>query len=132
MAENITEEFIDALEKLETGDDIDTIAGLFADNCEVGNVTLSKTLHGTEGAKEFWTHYKSTLGDVRSVFKNKIVSDGTSALEWTTEGETESGEHHINYEGVSILETEGGKITRFFAYFNPNKLGNQITEAQHG
>ncbi len=132
MAEDITEKFIYALEKLETGDDIDTIASLFADECIVGNVTLSKTLHGAEGAKEFWTHYKATLGDVRSVFKNKIISDGRSALEWTTEGTGDNGEHPINYEGVSILETEDGKITRFFAYFNPNKLGNQISEAHHG
>lgn len=128
MAEEITEKFIDALTKLESGEDVDTIASLFADGCEVGNVTLSKTLHGTDGAREFWTHYKSTLGDVRSVFKNKIVSGNASALEWTTEG----GENHVSYEGVSILETDGEKITRFFAYFNPNKLGEQLSEAHHG
>jgi hypothetical protein len=30
---------------------------------------------------------------------------------------------------VSILETDGDKITRFHAYFNPNKLGKQIVAA---
>jgi len=131
MAEDLTQTFIEALETLESGGDVETICNLFSERCEIGNVTLSKTLTGKDGAREFWTNYKATLGDVRSVFKNKIVADGTSALEWTTEGQNEDS-REISYEGVSILETDGSQITRFFAYFNPNKLGNQVSEAAHG
>lgn len=133
MAQQLAEKFIEALRKVESGENVDSIVGLFSDSCEIGNVTLSKTLHGTDGAKEFWTHYKNTLGDVRSEFKNKVYADGTAALEWTTEGETADG-HHISYDGVSILESEDGKITRLFAYFDPGKLGKQIggEQAAHG
>ena len=127
MAENISEKFIGALRDLEENRNVDKIVELFADACEVGNVTLTENLNGTDGAREFWTNYRKTFKDVSSKFKNKLTANGTAALEWTTVGTSESG-HEISYEGVSILETDGGKISRFYAYFNPGKLGHQIME----
>lgn len=129
MADELTERFINALEKLETDGDLETIAGLFDANCEIGNVTLSETFRGPDAARKFWTNYHETLGRVRSKFRNKIVNDKTTALEWRTEGS--ANDHEINYEGVSILETNGEKITRFFAYFDPGKLGRQM-EVRNG
>lgn len=126
MSKELADRFIGALEKIESGGDVEEMAGLFADECEIGNVTLSETLHGRDGVEEFWTHYKKTLGDVRSDFRNKIVTDGTMALEWTTKGGKDGD---VEYDGVSILETDGDKITRFFAYFNPAKLGTQLSHA---
>lgn len=125
MSKELADKFIRALENVESGGDVEEMAGLFADECAIGNVTLSETLRGRNGVKEFWTHYKRTLREVKSKFRNKIVSDGTIALEWTTEGEENT---EVGYEGVSILETDGGKITRFFAYFNPAKLGTQLSQ----
>ncbi len=131
MAENTAKNFIDALGKLEAERDLETIVGLFSDDCEIGNVvTEDKNI----GAKEFWTSYRESFGEVRSTFKNEIITDSTAALEWTTSGTTGSG-HEFEYEGVSVLEIDGDKITRFHAYFDPNKLGKQIvaddkTEAQ--
>ena len=129
MPEKITEKFIEALEKLEETKDVETIVSLFSEDCEVGNVTLTEKLSGSEGAKQFWTNYRQTFDEIKSTFKNIIITDGTAALEWTSEGTGSSGSK-INYEGVSVLEIENGKITRFFAYFNPAKLGHQIEEAK--
>lgn len=129
MSEKITEKFIDALGKLEETEDVETIVSLFGENCEVGNVTLTKSLSGSEGAKEFWTNYRKTFDEIKSTFSNIIITDGVTALEWTSEGTGSSG-NEINYEGVSILEIEGDKIIRFFAYFNPAKLGHQIEAAK--
>ncbi len=123
----IEEKFIDALRKLEADENVDAIVGLFADDCEVGNVATHKNMRGMEGAREFWENYRKTFGDIKSTFKNKIVSDGTAALEWTSEGTSVNGSK-IDYEGVSILESDGDKIQRFFAYFNPGKLGREIEE----
>ncbi len=127
MAHELSEKFIDALHSLEATEDVEKIASLFADDCKIGNVTLTETMNGVDGAREFWTNYRKTFGKVKSEFKNKIISDKVSALEWTTVGSSCEG-HEINYEGVSILEFDGDKITRFFAYFNPAKLGQQITQ----
>ncbi len=131
MAENTAKQFIDALHKLESERDLETIVNLFSEDCEIGNVvTDDKNI----GVKEFWTSYRESFGEVESSFRNEIFTDKTAALEWTTKG-TNSDGHEFQYDGVSILETDGDKITRFHAYFNPNKLGKQIvaeekTEAQ--
>lgn len=122
MAENTAKQFIDALHKLESDRDLETICGLFSEDCDIGNVVTD----GKEiGVKEFWTSYRESFGEVESVFRNEIFTDDVTALEWTTSG-TNSDGHEFEYDGVSILETEGDQITRFHAYFNPNKLGKQI------
>ena len=122
MAENTAKQFIDALHKLERDRDLETIVGLFSEDCEIGNVvTENKDI----GVKEFWTSYRESFGEVESTFRNEIFTDVATALEWTTSGTNGEG-HEFEYEGVSILEIEGDKITRFHAYFDPNKLGKQI------
>ena len=127
MSEQKAEQFIAALRELEENENVDTIAALYGENSEIGNSTLTEPMHGTDGAREFWTSYRKTFGKVGSEFKNKIHSEKSSALEWTTTGtNAEGGE--IVYDGVSILEFDGGVISRFHAYFNPSELGKQITE----
>lgn len=127
MSEKIADKFIDALSQLESAENADSIASLFADGSEIGNSTLTESFKGTDGAREFWTNYRKTFGEVKSEFKNKIISDNVSALEWTTTGTSAAG-NEINYSGVSIIEADGNKIKRFFAYFNPSDLGHQIIE----
>ncbi len=130
MAENTAKKFIEALRKLESDRDLETICDLFSEDAQVGNVvTDDKNI----GAEEFWKNYRDNFDTVKSTFHNEIITDETAALEWTTTGTTGEG-HEFNYDGVSILEIKDDKITRFHAYFNPNKLGKQIadekTEAQ--
>lgn len=129
MSENIAEKFIEALGELESSENADNIASLFADDSEIGNSTLTESFKGSDGAKEFWTNYRKTFGEVKSEFKNKIISDNVSALEWTTTGTSADG-NEINYSGVSVIEAESDKITRFFAYFNPSDLGHQIIDGE--
>lgn len=122
MAENTAKNFIEALRKLEADRDLDTICSLFSADSEVGNiVTGDKNV----GAREFWTAYRDSFDQVESTFRNEIITDQTAALEWKTAGTSSEG-HEFEYEGVSILEIEADKITRFHAYFDPNKLGKQI------
>lgn len=122
---NTAKQFIDALGKLESDRDVETICNLFSEDCEIGNVvTEDKDI----GAREFWTGYRENFNEVKSTFRNEIITDGSTALEWTTTG-TNSDGHEFEYDGVSILEIEEDKITRFHAYFDPNKLGKQIVAA---
>ena len=122
MAKELAKQFIDALHKLEADRDLETIVGLFSEDCEIGNVvTEDKDI----GVKEFWTSYRESFGEVESTFRNEIITDDVTALEWTTSGTSGEG-HEFKYDGVSILEIEADKITRFHAYFDPNKLGKQI------
>ncbi|HZG51869.1 MAG TPA: nuclear transport factor 2 family protein [Pyrinomonadaceae bacterium] len=128
MAANIAEQFIEALRGLEENRDLEALVALHAESSEVGNVNAPEKFTGQAGAREFWTKYRDTFGEVRSTFRNRVVNDTCAALEWTTEGTTAGGAP-FNYEGVSILEIEGDRITRFRAYFDPEALGRQIERA---
>ena len=126
MAHQIAEKFIEALRNLEQNRDVEQISALYADNAEINNAVTVDSPTKLD-PKRFWTSYRETFGEMESVFRNKIYGENTAVLEWSTVGTNTDGSE-IAYEGVSILETDGDKIIRFFAYFNPNKLGRQITE----
>lgn len=127
MSAQVAEQFIEALRALEESRDLEKIVGIYAEDCEVGNIISPEKFHGHNGAREFWTKYRDTFGEVRSEFRNRIITDTRAALEWTTSGTTTNGAP-INYDGVSLLEIEGDRITRFRAYFNAGSLGQQIVQ----
>lgn len=123
-----TEQFIAALAALERDRDIDTIAGLFGGESEIGNLVSPRSFSGVDGARDFWQAYRATFGEVQSEFRNIIVGDGRAALEWTTSGTSTQGAT-ITYTGVSILEFADGQISRFWAYFDPGDLGRQMEQS---
>jgi ketosteroid isomerase-like protein len=133
MSEYLVGKFIEALGRLEAERDLEAITALFADESEVGNVTSPEKFHGREGAREFWgAKYRDTFGEVKSSFRNIFANETVATLEWTTVGTSADGSP-VNYDGVSILEINGDKITRFRAYFDAGDLGRQIlhrTQAQ--
>ena len=131
MSKGITENFVRALRELENNGDVEVMVPLFAETSEIGNTALKETLKGIEGVREFWTNYRGTFAELESNFRNRIAAEGGSALEWETTGRSADGEE-IRYQGVSVLEHDGGKITRFFAYFDPADLGKQITGDKDG
>jgi ketosteroid isomerase-like protein len=135
MSEQVANKFVEALGRLEAGRDLKGIVGLFAEDCEVGNVVSPDKFHGREGARDFWgAKYRDTFGEVRSTFRNVFAAEGRAALEWTTEGTANDGTP-VKYDGVSILEIEGEEVKRFCAYFDAGSLGRQLTgkgQAQGG
>lgn len=124
MASDTAKKFIDALHKLETDRDLETIVGLFDESAEVGNVVTEKR---DMNPREFWQSYRDNFGEIKSTFRNEIITEKTAALEWTSEGTSSDG-NKFKYDGVSILEINGEKISRFQAYFDPNNLGRQIVD----
>ncbi|HEX8337438.1 MAG TPA: nuclear transport factor 2 family protein [Pyrinomonadaceae bacterium] len=132
MSEQIAKRFIEALGRLEAGRDPEEMVRLFAADAEVGNVVSPEKFRGPEGAREFWgANYRDTFGEVRSTFRNVFVAGDRAALEWTTEGTAQDGTL-VRYDGVSIIETDGERITRFCAYFDAGALGRQLTGRAHG
>lgn len=131
MSEQIAKRFVEALGRLEAEGDLETITGLFADDCEIGNVVSPEKFKGVDGAREFWgAKYRDTFGGVRSTFRNVFAAANRAALEWTTGGTANDGTP-IRYDGVCILETDGEKITRFCAYFDAGRLGRQLVGKAH-
>ena len=127
MAMERAQRFVDALAKLEADGDMEPLLSLFSDDAQVSNVASHRTFSGREGARQFWREYKGTLGQVRSTFRNLIESNDRVALEWETQGTAHNGAA-ISYEGVSIIEWDGDRIRRFYAYFDPHALGLELRE----
>ena len=126
MAKEVADDFVEALRKLEEDRDVEPLVEMHADDCEVGNVSVSETFRSHEGLREFWTGYRKTFGEMKSTFRNVFATEEGAALEWTTEG-TSNG-NSVSYAGVSILEIEGGKVRRFMAYFDTPGLTSQVVD----
>jgi ketosteroid isomerase-like protein len=126
MSKEVADGFVEALRELEENRDVEALVEIHTEDCEVGNVSVPQTFRGHDGLREFWTEYRKTFGEMKSTFRNVFATEEGAALEWTTEG-TSNGED-VSYDGVSILEVEGGKIRRFMAYFDTRALTPQIVD----
>ncbi len=126
MSKEIADDFIEALRKLEEDREVEALVEIHTEDCEVGNVSVPETFKGHDGLREFWTEYRKTFGEMRSTFRNVFATGEGAALEWTTEG-TSNGDA-VSYDGVSILEIEGGKVGRFMAYFDTRRLTRQVVD----
>ena len=125
MSAETVRRFMDGLTMLERERDVEALVAVFAEGADVGNVVSPRAFAGREGARDFWTTYRGSFGEVESSFRNVIAEDGRAALEWTTRGTSPEGKP-VEYDGVSILEFAGDAVTRFRAYFNPEALGQQM------
>lgn len=116
---DIAQRFIDALHTLEAGRDPEPLAGLYAEDAIAGDTATTKTA----GAREFWSGYRDTFDEIRSDFRNVVPGDDAVALEWVSTGRL-SGGSEVEYEGVTLLELDEGRITRSTAYFDPRAITN--------
>ena len=127
MSNQVADKFVEGLHKLEESRDVEALAGLYTDEAEVGNVVAPEKFHGQDGARDFWTKYRGTFGEVHSEFRNIFATEDRAALEWHTTGTSTNGDP-VDYEGVTLLEIQGDKVTRSRAYFNAGALGRQIVK----
>ena len=118
---NVTRKFMDALDTLERYGEVEYLASLFSEQCDVGNAVSPNAFIGHAGAREYWSTYRAWFRDVGSSFHTVIAQDSCSAIEWSSTGTSIRG-HVVQYEGVSILEFHHDRIQRFRAYFNPEAL----------
>lgn len=125
MTSNVTRHFQEALADLERNRDPEPLIALFGEDATLGNTASHAPLTGRDGARQFWTSYRSSFGEMESRFRSVIKADSQCALEWTTRGTTVDGAP-IEYEGVSVMEYDGDRIVRFHAYFDPSALGAQM------
>jgi ketosteroid isomerase-like protein len=127
MSKEVADRFVEALWSLEEDRDVEKLVEIHTEDCAVGNVSVPRTFEGHDGLREFWTNYRETFGEMKSEFRNVFADgEGHAALEWTTTG-TSNGDE-VRYDGVSILEIEGDKVSRFMAYFDSRRLSEQVVD----
>jgi ketosteroid isomerase-like protein len=127
MAMERAQRFVDALARLEESGDLEALVELFSDDAQVSNVASRRTVYGKDGARQFWREYKGMLRQVKSTFRNMIEAGDRVALEWESSGTAHNGAA-VDYEGVSIIEWDGESISRFYAYFDPRVLGQELSQ----
>jgi ketosteroid isomerase-like protein len=125
MSKEVADRFVEALHKLEEDRAVEALVEIHTDDCDVGNVAVPWTFSGHDGLREVWTSYRDTFGEMRSEFRNVFADEvGHAALEWNTSGDTNGND--VSYDGVSLLEMEDGKVSRFRAYFDPRTINEQV------
>ena len=125
LSREVADKFVEALRRLEEDRDIEALVKVHTEDCDVGNVAVPRTFLGHEGLRKFWTSYRDTFGEIKSEFRNVFADDaGHAALEWNTSGDANGKD--VSYDGVSLLEIEDGRVSRFRAYFDPRTVSEQV------
>lgn len=129
MPTDIAQRFIDALHELESGGDAGPLSALYAPDAVSGNTATTRTFDGPDGAREFWSAYRETFGEIRSDFRTVVEGDDGVALEWVSTGTLAAGGEPLTYQGVTLLRTDDGLVTRSTAYFDPRALTAELPAA---
>jgi ketosteroid isomerase-like protein len=124
MTQEVAYRFIEALNALEQDGEIDPIVATFSEYCEIGTPVNPHKLHGRAQAREFWSNYRTAHRRIHSRFRNIVIGENSIALEWTARGTHRSG-REFQYDGVSMLEIAGSRITHFRTYFDSRAVQEQ-------
>ncbi|MFA9477001.1 nuclear transport factor 2 family protein [Phycisphaerales bacterium AB-hyl4] len=117
MADELTQRFIDALHSVEQQQDMETMTSLFSEDAELINAARNFKPQGQEGARQFWQQYRSAFDTIYSEFTSVKEGDGFAVLEWHGSGTRQNGQP-LEYDGVSVIEHDGGHIRRFATYYD--------------
>lgn len=117
MASSTTQRFMDALQETETSGEVDALVALFAEDATLRRMAQDDPYQGKEEATTFWREYLSVFAEVKTTFTNTVEADSTAVLEWRSEGRFPTGKA-LSYQGVSILELKGERVTAFRTYYD--------------
>lgn len=117
MTTELAERFMHTLQQVEETGNVEPLVAMFTENAELSNLAMIEPLEGRDGARRFWQKYLSVFERVHSKFTNVVEGDGTVVLEWNSSGALSTGEE-VNYQGVSILETDSGQVKSFRTYYD--------------
>ena len=129
-SKTFADDFIAALHELEQAEGgdapVQNIVALFAPDAKLVNSALllgGEPLTGTDGATEFWTQYKKTIGVGKSEFHHIAASDSTAGLFWKTTVRGGAGQ----YDGATLLAFDDtGKISHFQGYYDTRQLNEAV------
>lgn len=114
---DMAQRFMDALQEIEKSGEVDALVKLFAEDAPLRRMTQDDSYRGKEEAAAFWREYLSVFGEIRTTFHHTTETDGCAVLEWSSEGSFTTGKR-LRYDGVSIVEHDGNKVTGFRTYYD--------------
>src|SRR5438128_495602 len=117
MATRLTEAFMSELQRFEATAELEPLLALFHDDAEALNLGRTEPARGYEEIEEFWRDYRAVFRGIRSEFTHVIEGSGGAVLEWVSRGALANGEP-VAYKGVTVLETDAGRICRCRTYYD--------------
>jgi ketosteroid isomerase-like protein len=126
MAEERAERFVEALHALERDGEIGPLAQLFDDDCTL--VTPETSREGASDARRFWLGYRGLFDEVLSEFHRVAEAGDLVTLEWTTRCRLDGG-GDFSYDGVTLLDFDGERISRFRTFFDPAPVRRALSDA---
>lgn len=124
-----TQQFADALQRLEQDRDLDAFLERFCEDAELHRAATGKVLRGAEGARDFWQTYLEQFEAITSTFSRVHEAAELGELEWTGEGQLPGG-RAITYTGCSLLVlSPEGQVRRFATYYDTEPFAVGSTDA---
>lgn len=105
------------LQQIEETGDVEPLVTMFSEDAELSNLAMVEPLRGQEGARHFWQKYLSVFDLIHSKFTNVTEGGNTAVLEWVSQGALSTGAS-IHYRGVSVIETDSGRVHCFRTYYD--------------
>ncbi|HEY8490285.1 MAG TPA: nuclear transport factor 2 family protein [Dehalococcoidia bacterium] len=116
--QTLTQQFIQALHRLEDSGDLDGICTLFDRDAPLEAPGRTGRYRGPEGARQFWGEYRNSFSTIRSEFEQTVVGEHGAALFWTARGRLRHHPQEITYQGVTLLEFQGDRIAHMRTVFD--------------
>jgi ketosteroid isomerase-like protein len=117
VASKLAERFMRALQRFEETDEVEPLLELFHEECEALNLGRTEPARGIREVEAFWRDYRSAFRGIHSEFSHVIEDEAGAVLEWVSRGALANGEP-VQYKGVSVLETDGGRVRRLRTYYD--------------
>jgi steroid delta-isomerase-like uncharacterized protein len=100
-----------------TQGDLDLADEIYAPDYVDHDPTMPEDVRGVEGAREFYSMYRSAFPDAEITIEDQLAEEDTVATRWTGRG-THQGDlmgvppsgNRVEVIGVTISRIEGGKI----------------------
>jgi len=128
MTQRAVYDFLEALRTLEQDGDVEPIAATFGSSCEIGTPLRREKLYGPKSARQFWLDYRGAFQRIDSTIHNIVMGDYGAAIEWTAEAVAVTGKP-LHFHGITVIDVDGGKISRMRAYFEAEAVSGQAVTA---
>lgn len=116
----VVEGYRNALQSLETDGNVDWMVSLFASTATLSSPRAATPEQGTDGARQFWTAYRTAFPTVATHIDNVTEAPGVATLQFTSRGMVRGAD--VTWKGITVLEYANNRITRLLQLYDVAQL----------
>ncbi len=112
---------------------LDLVDEIYAPDCVLHDPTMPEDTRGVDGAREFYSMYRSAFPDTEITIEDQLAEGDKVATRWTARG-THQGElmgvppsgNRVEVAGITISRIEGGKVAEEWDNYDALGMMQQI------